>query len=76
MTQDMIALIIIIPLFTIFMVFIIAKPKIILNLQKKIYMKLFDVEINYSNKTEKIFRGIGICIALFSLLAAYMQLMN
>lgn len=76
MTDDMRALLIISPMLIVFFTIILARPSILLNLQKKIYKKMFDIDMKYTRRTERIMQMIGVVVILFTLFGAYMQFFN
>lgn len=76
MTDDMRALLIISPILIVFFTVILARPSILLNLQKKLHKKIFDIDMEYTRRTEGIIQMIGVVVILFTLFGAYMQFFN
>ena len=73
MTSDQIALVIIVPLCIAWFLFIIIKPGVILTLQRKLYKKVFDIDMKFSSKTEGIIRCIGALVLGLTFFAFYKQ---
>lgn len=71
--SDMAVAIVIIPLFAIFLVSMIIRPKWMLNLTRTVYKRVLDIDLDYSQKTENALRVVCIFVLILSSFALYMQ---